>query len=66
VRTPLEEQTAATVGLQRLTRIIVRNGGHDLFEADPRISSIVAAFFGGKTVNAVPLTIALPVAEQAK
>jgi pimeloyl-ACP methyl ester carboxylesterase len=65
VRTPLEEQTAATAGLQRLTRIIVRNGGHDLFEADPRISSIIVAFFGGKTVDTAPLTVALPMPDQA-
>ena len=40
VRTPLEEQAEATAGLKRLHRILVRNGGHDLFEAHPQVPEI--------------------------
>lgn len=64
MRTPIEEQTAATVGLRRMTRIIVRNGGHDLFEADPRIASLIVEFFSGHAVDDAPLTIALPNADR--
>lgn len=60
LRTPLEEQAAAKTGLRRLTRIIVRNGGHDLFEADPRIAGMIVAFLKGEPVDSTPLTIALP------
>ena len=66
LRTPLEEQAAATAGLRRLTRIIVRNGGHDLFEADPRIAGIIVDFLTGETVDAAPLTIALPALGQPR
>lgn len=62
LRTPIEEQAAATAGLSRLTQIVVRNGGHDLYEADPRIAAIVVAFLRGETVDPAPLTIALPTA----
>ena len=45
VRTPLEEQAEATAGLKRLHRILVRNGGHDLFEAHPDVPAILVDFF---------------------
>ena len=41
VRTPLEEQEAATAGLTRLHRILVRNGGHNLFEAHPAVPGLL-------------------------
>ena len=66
LRTPLEEQVAATTGLRRLTRIVVRNGGHDLFEADPRIAGIVVAFLKGEPVDPSPLAIALPTPRQVR
>ena len=66
VRTPLEEQAAATAGLRRLTRIVVRNGGHDLFEADPRIAGIIVAFQEGDPVDPTPLTIVLPAPSQTR
>lgn len=55
-----EEQTAATVGLRWMSHIIVRKGGQDLFEADPRIASLVVAFFSGHAVDDTPLTVPLP------
>jgi len=60
VRTPLEEQAAATAGLKRLHRILVRNGGHDLFEAHPQIPAILLDFFAGRKVAVTELTLPAP------
>jgi pimeloyl-ACP methyl ester carboxylesterase len=60
VRTPLEEQAAATAGLSRLHRILVRNGGHDLFEAHPDVPGLLVAFFSGRPVTVSELTLPRP------
>jgi hypothetical protein len=60
VRTPLEEQAAATAGLTRLHRIVVRNGGHDLFEAHPGVPAILVDFFSGRKVTVTELTLPQP------
>jgi pimeloyl-ACP methyl ester carboxylesterase len=60
VRTPLEEQAVATAGLKRLHRILVRNGGHDLFEAHPDVPAILMDFFSGRKVAVTELTLPEP------
>jgi pimeloyl-ACP methyl ester carboxylesterase len=60
VRTPLEEQAAATAGLTNLRRILVRNGGHDLFEAHPEVPSLLVAFFSGRPVATTELSLPQP------
>lgn len=60
VRTPLEEQAEATAGLRRLHRILVRNGGHDLFEAHPEVPAILVEFFSGRKVAVTELTLPAP------
>ena len=55
-RTPLEEQAEATVGLRRLSRIIVRGAGHDIFEAEPRLWPLMADFFAGRQVASQEIT----------
>ncbi|HYJ29040.1 MAG TPA: alpha/beta fold hydrolase [Allosphingosinicella sp.] len=60
VRTPLEEQAAATAGLSRLHRILVRNGGHDLFEAHPDVPGLLVAFFSGRPVTVTELNLPPP------
>jgi pimeloyl-ACP methyl ester carboxylesterase len=57
LRTPLEEQAAATNGLRRLTTVVVRNGGHDLYETDPAIAGMIATFFKGGNVTQTTLTL---------
>jgi pimeloyl-ACP methyl ester carboxylesterase len=57
VRTPLEEQAAATAGFRNLHRILVRNGGHDLFEAHPDVKDLLVAFFAGGPVTARELVL---------
>jgi len=59
LRTPLEEQAGATDGLRRLTTVIVRNGGHDLYETDPAIADMIATFFKGGNVKQTTLTLPL-------
>ena len=59
LRTPLEEQATATEGLRKLTTVIVRNGGHDLYETDPAIAGMIATFFKGGTVTRTTLTLPL-------
>lgn len=60
VRTPLEEQAVATRGLSRMHRILVRNGGHNLFEAHPEVTGILIAFFSGRPVTVRELTLPAP------
>lgn len=60
VRTPLEEQAAATAGLTNLHRIIVRNGGHDLFEAHPQVPALLVAFFRGERIAMTDLSLPSP------
>jgi pimeloyl-ACP methyl ester carboxylesterase len=60
VRTPLEEQAEATAGLRNLQRILVRNGGHDLFEAHPDVQGLLVAFFSGRPVTARELVLPRP------
>ncbi len=60
VRTPLEEQEAATAGLRNLHRILVRNGGHDLFEAHPDVPGLLIDFFSGRRVTTRELTLPAP------
>ena len=57
LRTPLEEQMAATVGLTRVTRITVHGGGHDLYEAQPTIPNLIADFFAGKKITTTRLVV---------
>jgi pimeloyl-ACP methyl ester carboxylesterase len=61
VRTPLEEQAEATAGLRNLQRIVVRNGGHDLFEAHPEVPALLIAFFSGRPVTTRELVLPPPV-----
>ncbi|MCU0634822.1 MAG: alpha/beta hydrolase [Gemmatimonadaceae bacterium] len=56
-RTSPDEARAALRGLRNGTQLIVEHGGHNLFEADPRIADAVVAFFAG---SAVPSRIELP------
>ncbi len=60
VRTPLEEQAAATAGLRNLHRIVFRNGGHDLFEAHREVPNLLIAFFSGRPVTATELVLPAP------
>jgi pimeloyl-ACP methyl ester carboxylesterase len=60
VRTPLEEQAAATAGMRNLHRILVRNGGHDLFEAHPDVPGLLIAFFSGRPVTVSELALPTP------
>jgi pimeloyl-ACP methyl ester carboxylesterase len=60
VRTPLEEQEAATAGLRNLHRVLVRNGGHDLFEAHPDVPALLLAFFKGRPVTTTELQLPAP------
>jgi pimeloyl-ACP methyl ester carboxylesterase len=51
IRTPLEEQAVAIAGLTRVHQVIVRNGGHDLFEVHPDIAEMLRRFFAGEAVT---------------
>jgi pimeloyl-ACP methyl ester carboxylesterase len=61
VRTPLEEQEIAMAGLRNRHRILVRNGGHDLFEAHPAVSGLLVDFFAGRPVTVDELVLPAPV-----
>lgn len=57
VRTPLEEQAEAVAGLGNLTQLIVRNGGHDLFEAHPDVPALLIRFFSGQPLGVKELSL---------
>lgn len=63
MRTPLEEQLEATAGFENRHIILVRNGGHDLFEAHPVVPSLLSDFFAGNAITVTELTIEAPVGE---
>jgi len=60
VRTPLEEQAVATAGLSAMHRVLVRNGGHDLFEAHPDVPRLLVDFFSGRPVTVSELSLPSP------
>jgi pimeloyl-ACP methyl ester carboxylesterase len=60
VRTPLEEQAEAIAGLTNKHQIIVRNGGHDLFEAHPGVPQLLIEFFSGRKVTVKELELPRP------
>ncbi|WP_243450856.1 alpha/beta hydrolase [Sphingosinicella sp. CPCC 101087] len=62
VRTPLEEQEIAAAGLRNRHRIVVRNGGHDLFEAHPDVAPLLVDFFSGRRVAVTELSLPVPTA----
>lgn len=66
VRTPLEEQAVATAGLANLHRILVRNGGHDLFEAHPDVTGLLVDFFSRRAVTVRSLSLPPPAGQPAQ
>jgi pimeloyl-ACP methyl ester carboxylesterase len=60
VRTPIEEQAAATSGLSGLHQVVVRNGGHDLFEAHPAVPELLSDFFLGRPITTRLLLLPAP------
>lgn len=60
VRTTIEEQAAATAGLRNMHQVIVRNGGHDLFEAHPDVPRLIVDFFSGRPVTVNELKLPPP------
>jgi pimeloyl-ACP methyl ester carboxylesterase len=52
------EQIAAR--FSHATRVIVENGGHNLFEADPAIAEVVVRFLKGENVAETPIRLAPP------
>jgi pimeloyl-ACP methyl ester carboxylesterase len=51
-RTCVPEAAAELRGLRNGQHLIVENGGHNIFEADPRIGDAVVAYFAGSPVPA--------------
>jgi pimeloyl-ACP methyl ester carboxylesterase len=51
-RTYIPEAVTELRGLRNGQHLIVENGGHNIFEADPRIGDAIAAYFAGAPVPA--------------
>ena len=60
VRTPMEEQVEATAGMRNLTRIVVENAGHNLYETHPAIVRLLVDFFSGRAIPVAPLRLPAP------
>jgi hypothetical protein len=41
--------------------VVVRNGGHDLFEAHPDVAKLMVDFFSGRRVGTTELSLPKPV-----
>lgn len=59
-RTPLAEQDEVAAQFRRKSRIIVKNAGHNVFEAHPEVQPLLVRFFGGGTVADTRLTLPPP------
>ena len=66
VRTPMEEQQRAAARLRNVRRIVVRNGGHDLFEAHPDVPRLLGDFFSGRDVPPAELRLPMPSGERPR
>lgn len=59
-RTFPDDHRRAVRGLRNVTFVTVENGGHNLYEADPRIQELVVAFLRGDAVASQTLSLPPP------
>lgn len=59
-RTYPEGQREAVAGLTEVTRVTVRNAGHNLFMSDPAVHAAIGAFMRGERVPQTEIVVPLP------
>jgi len=59
-RTYKASQVSATKGLSKLTHVIIKNAGHNLFMVSPEVTQMIKSFLSGKKIKTKSITIDLP------
>lgn len=59
-RTYMKSQREATQGLTRLTQVIVKNAGHNLFMVSPEVTGAIQQFMRNETVENTEIVFELP------
>ena len=59
-RTYMQSQHEATAGLTNLTKIIVKNAGHNLFTVSPKVTETIKTFLADKPIENKEIEFTLP------
>ena len=59
-RTYMKSQREATQGLSRLTQVIVKNAGHNLFMVSPKVTEVIQQFMKNEAVGTTEIVFELP------
>lgn len=59
-RTYVKSQYEATAGLSNLTKITVKNAGHNLFMVSPKVTETIKQFLGNKPIEDKEIEFTLP------
>jgi pimeloyl-ACP methyl ester carboxylesterase len=59
-RTYMQSQHEATAGLTNLTKIIVKNAGHNLFMVSPKVTETIKTFLADKPIENKEIEFTLP------
>jgi len=59
-RTYPQSQYEATAGLSNLTKVIVKNAGHNLFMLSPKVTETIKTFLSGKPIEEKEIEFTLP------
>ena len=59
-RTYLQSQYEATAGLTNLTKVTIKNAGHNLFMVSPKVTDTIKKFLGDKPIDDKEIEFTLP------
>lgn len=59
-RTYMQSQYEATAGLSNLTKVTIRNAGHNLFMVSPKVTETIKTFLSNKPIEAKEIEFSLP------
>ena len=59
-RTYVQSQYEATAGLSRLTKVTVKNAGHNLFMVSPKVTETIKEFLSNKPIKDKEIQFILP------
>ena len=59
-RTYLESQLEATQGLSNLTKVLVKNAGHNLFMVSPEVTKTIQLFMRDQAIDKTEIIFELP------
>lgn len=59
-RTYIDSQHAATKGLTKLTKVTVRNAGHNLFMSSVEVTEVIKQFLKNEPVSDKTIIVELP------